>query len=91
MINKIVKSTAVLAFMVLVFLNFHVAIKNETSSATLGSLKAMALVEMEILPAGPLWIRCHPGWGSMDGELVIYCGDCRHRFLNVTGGGYCQE
>lgn len=91
MVNKIVKSIAVLAFMVLFFLNFYVSIKNETSSATLGSLKAQALEKIESLPAGPLWIRCHPGWSNIDYPLVIYCGNCRHNFLNTTGMGYCQE
>jgi TRAP-type mannitol/chloroaromatic compound transport system permease large subunit len=87
---KFLKVIPVFAILVLVFFNVFVTINNETGSATLGSIKALAIDEMESLPPGPIWRYCKVGTRNSSFPPVLYCGDCNLRWVNPRGDGFCQ-
>jgi hypothetical protein len=87
---KFLKVFPVFAILILVFFNVFVTINNETRSATLGSIKALAIDEMESLPPGPIWKKCWVGTVNSYSEPTTYCGNCNIHKVNKQGDGFCQ-
>jgi hypothetical protein len=86
--SKFFKVIPVFAILVLVFFNVFVTINNETRSATLGSIKAMALDDPE--NGNPVnYRRCVIGIPATYGPIVLHCADCAYRRLRVFSWGGC--